>query len=172
MEELLDTFDINGNLLKPQTREFCHTEIPGCYHKSVWIWIVNDKGEILVQKRSSLKKKSPNKWDMPSAGHVDAGETLLQACVRETKEELGLDTRENDFVFLKEMLNHKGWEFNEIYLLKTTAKIEEFVLQKEEVSEVKYFNYDEFIKLLYSNDFAPHSKDYKDWVKIELKKYV
>lgn len=57
MEELLDTFDINGNLLKPQTREFCHTENPGCYHKSVWIWIVNDKGEILVQKRSSLKKK-------------------------------------------------------------------------------------------------------------------
>ena len=47
-----------------------------------------------MQKRAATKKKSPNKYDMPSAGHVDAGETLLQAYVRETEEELGLTCKE------------------------------------------------------------------------------
>ena len=172
MEEMLDTYDINGKLLKPQTRAFCHSENPMCYHKAVWIWIINDKNEFLVQKRSHLKRTAPNKWDMPVAGHVDAGETLLQTCVRETKEELGLDVKESDFIFLTEMLKQKSWEFAEIYLLRTTAKIEDFTLQKEEVSKVEYLPYDEFIRLLYSTDFAPHEKDYKDWVSTELKKCI
>ncbi len=32
--------------------------------------------------------------DMPSAGHVVAGETSIEGAVRETKEELGIDTKE------------------------------------------------------------------------------
>lgn len=171
MEELFDTYDINGNYLGIQTKSFCHGENPGCYHKAVWIWIVTGGG-ILVQKRAATKKKSPNKYDMPSAGHVDAGESLLQACVRETQEELGLKTKESDYIFLKEWFNPKGWEFAEIYLLKTKAKISDFKLQKEEVAEVKSFSYDEFVKLLYSDDFCNHAKEYKDWICKELKKHV
>lgn len=109
---------------------------------------------------------------MPSAGHVDAGETLLQACVRETREELGLMTKESDYIFLKEMLNQRGWEFAEIYLLKTSAALSDFKLQTEEVAEVKYLSYDEFVKLLYSEDFCSHAKEYKDWICEELKKYI
>ena len=172
MQEMLDTFDKQGNKLKPQTREFCHGENPNCYHKAVWIWIINENGELLVQKRSSLKKNFPNKWDMPSAGHVDAGETLLQACVRETKEELGIDTKPQDYIFLKEILAEQAWEFGEVFLLKTTAKITDFVLQEEEVLEVKYLPYKDFAKLLFSNEFVPYDDAYKHWVKEELKEFV
>ncbi len=129
------------------------------------------RGGILVQKRALTKKKNPGKWDMPSAGHVDAGETLLEACVRETKEELGLNCSQKDFIFLKEWLNQKDWEFGEVFLLKTTAKISDMKLQKEEVAEVKYLNYDEFVKLLYSDKFCNHATEYKDWVCQVLKQY-
>ena len=170
-EEIFDVYDIHGNHLGVRPKSFCHSENPGVYHKPVWIWIVNDKGQILVQKRAATKKKSPNKYDMPSAGHVDAGETLLQACVRETEEELGLKCKESDFIFLKEWLIQESWEFAEIYLLKTKAKVTDMKLQKEEVAEVKYLDYDEFVKLFYSDDFCNHAKEYNDWVCEVLKKY-
>ncbi len=44
MEEMLDTFDIDGNFLGIKSRSFCHSENPGVYHKPVWIWIKNGEG--------------------------------------------------------------------------------------------------------------------------------
>jgi len=171
MEEMFDVYDENGNHLGVRSKSFCHSENPGVWHKPVWIWIVNRRGGgILVQKRASTKKKSPNKFDMPSAGHVQAGETLRQACVRETKEELGLDVKEENFVFLKEWKNQRGWEFAEIFLLDTDAKVSDMTLQKEEVAEVRWLSFDEFESLLYSEDFCAHAKEYKDWVLKVLEK--
>lgn len=163
MEEMLDTFDINGNFAGVKPRSFCHSENPGVYHKPVWIWIINSKGQILVQKRAKTKKKSPGKWDMPSAGHIDAGETCLSGCVRETYEEFGIYAEEKDF-FLKEFVHPRGWELVQVYLLKKDIDIKDIKLQVEEVECVKWLSYDEFKKLLYSDEFCNHTKEYKDWV--------
>ena len=171
MEELLDTFDINGNFLGIKTKSFCHSETPGVYHKPVWIWIMNNEGEILVQKRALAKKKSPGKWDMPSAGHVEAGESPVQGCVRETEEELGIKCKPKDFIFLKEIVNQHGWELAQIYLLKTNTKIKDMKLQKAEVEQVKWLKYADFVKLFYSDEFCEHEKSYKDWVCDVLKRY-
>ncbi len=164
MEELLDTFDINGNFVGIKPRSFCHSENPGVYHKVVWIWIVNSKGEILVQKRAKTKKKSPCKWDMPSAGHIDAGETCLTGCIRETYEELGIKAEEKDFIFLQEFVNQRGWELAQVYLLKKDIDTKDIKLQAEEVECVKWLPYNDFVSLLYSDDFCNHAKEYKDWV--------
>ena len=170
MEEIFDVFDINGNFLGTRPKSFCHSENPGVYHKPVWIWIINKEGKILVQKRALAKKKNPGKWDMPSAGHVDAGETILQGCVRETFEELGLKTKESDYIFLREFVTQEGWELAQVYLLRTNAETEDMTLQTSEVERVEYLDYDKFVQLLYSDEFCPHKKDYKDWVCEILKK--
>ena len=172
MEEMLDTFDVNGNFLGAKPRSFCHLENPGVYHKPVWIWIINSNGEILVQKRALAKKKSPGKWDMPSAGHIDAGEACLQGCVRETTEELGINVKEEDFIFLKEFINQKGWELVQVYLLQKDIDIKDITLQAEEVECVKWLSYEEFVKLLFSESFCNHSQEYKNWVAEILKKYT
>lgn len=106
---------------------------------------------------------------MPSAGHVDAGETCLEACVRETQEELGLNFKQKDFIFLKEYRFEKGWELAQVYLLKTDKNIKDMTLPKEEVAEVKWLSYDEFIKLFYSPQFCSFTNEYKDWVAKILK---
>ena len=36
---------------------------------------------------------------LPGGGHVDAGESVLHAAVRELKEELGIDVKESDLEF-------------------------------------------------------------------------
>lgn len=56
MEELLDTYDIDGNFLGVKPRSFCHSENPGCYHKAVWIWIINDRGKYLFRKEPLPRK--------------------------------------------------------------------------------------------------------------------
>lgn len=172
MEEMFDTYDKNGRFLGIKPKSFCHGDNPRCFHKAVWIWIVNDKGELLIQKRAACKKHHPNKYGAPSAGHVSAGETLLEACVRETQEELGLSTKPDDYVFWGEMLIEETNEFAETYLLKTSAKVSDMTLQEEEVAMVKYLTYDEFVSLIHSEEFCVGFKNYNNWICERMKTYL
>lgn len=169
MEEIFDIYTREGKHLGTKEKSICHTENPGFYHKPVWVWIINSKNEILVQKRSPYKKNQPNLWDMPSAGHVIAGETSIHGAVRETYEELGIKTNESDYKFICEYIYDEFWEIAQIYLLKLDIDISDLVIQKEEVSEVKWLSYEEFKKLFYSNEFVPYDNDYRELVLKMLK---
>lgn len=90
MGEFFDILDEQGNKTgKIKKREDVHRD--GDWHKSVHIWIVNDKNEVLLQKRSPNKDSHPNMWDISCAGHLIAGDTSISGALREAKEELGLD---------------------------------------------------------------------------------
>ncbi len=163
-KELLDTYDINNKFLGVQTREFCHGENPKCYHKAVYIWIKNKDGQILVQQKSMKKLHSPGKWDMPVAGHVKASETLLDACVREVKEELGISISKNEFIYKQQYLYEKGHQFCEIFVVNENLDLSKVKLQTEEVEQIKWLNFDEFVNLLFSDNFANHPIEYRQLV--------
>jgi len=57
----------------------------------VRVFVFNAQGELFVQHRGATVKIWPNRWDSSAAGHVDPGETPLQAAVREMQEELGIE---------------------------------------------------------------------------------
>ena len=57
-----------------------------------------------MQQRSSMVEKNPLKWDVTSAGHIQAGQTSKEAAVREVLEEVGLKIKEED---LKYILTYK-----------------------------------------------------------------
>ena len=48
----------------------------GNFHRTAHVWIINDKNELLLQKRSASKKSHPNCWDISGAGHIRAGESV------------------------------------------------------------------------------------------------
>ena len=106
---------------------------------------------------------------MPSAGHVVAGETSIEGAVRETYEELGIETKESDYKFIGEYIADKSFEIAQIYLLKRDLDISKLHLQKEEVSEVKLLSYDEFKNLFYSSKFVPFDNEYRELVLKMLK---
>ena len=162
MEEILDIYTRDGEYLGTKEKSICKSKNPGFYHKPVWIWIINDNGELLVQRRAACKKVSPNKWDMPSAGHVLAGETILEGAVRETYEELGVKTKESDYNFMFQYIFEGASALAQVYLLKLNTN--DFILQKSEVAEVKWLKYDDFKELLLSDDFAPHDYEYRELV--------
>ena len=164
MEEIFDIYTRDGEYIGTDLKSVCHSKNPRGYHKPVWIWIINSKNEILVQKRAANKKNHPNKWDMPSAGHVVAGETPIQGAIRETFEELGIKTKEGDYKFICEYIQDKSFEIAQVYLLKMNIDISKLNLQKDEVSEVKWLSYEEFKKVLLSNEFVPFDNEYKELV--------
>lgn len=57
----------------------------------VWLWRKVGAGlEILLQKRALTKKRKPGYCHISAGGHIDLGETAVEAAVRETREELGV----------------------------------------------------------------------------------
>lgn len=172
MEEIFDVFNRNGDCLGNKPKSFCHSQNPGVYHKPVWIWILNKKGEILLQKRAATKKWLPNKWDSSATGHVCSGETMVQGCKREVFEELGIMSDESNFKFWGEYIADSVWEIGQIFMLESNVDISQLKIQIEEVSEVKWFNFDEFKAMLYSDDFVPYDKDYKDMIIEKILEYL
>ncbi len=59
-------------------------------HRSVCILILNNKSQLLLQKRSENKDTYPGYWTLSVTGHVTYGQTYLQAAKRELLEELSL----------------------------------------------------------------------------------
>ena len=144
--ELLDVFDEKGNFTgvsKP--RQEVHEE--GLWHKIACVFIINSKGEVLMQKRSEFKMTNPNGWTCSASGHVDAGETSKQGAIREAKEEIGVDFSFNDLNVLDSNLN-----LTRFYYVKCNESEDFFTIQESELSCVKWFDLDEVIQLIEKND--------------------
>ena len=154
--ELLDVVDENNNLTGiKEDKDIIHQK--GLWHRAVYAFIIDKKGNVLLQKRSANKKMWPNMWDVTVGGHVDSNEFGRQALIREVKEELGIDIKDDDIKYLigstsinkKENIIDK--HYNECYLITKEIDIEKIDLQKEEVSEVKYFTKREILERINNN---------------------
>ncbi len=60
---------------------------------SIAVGLLRQQGRLLLGKRSAHRRAYPGVWDLPG-GHVEAGETIEQALVRELREELGVTPTE------------------------------------------------------------------------------
>jgi isopentenyldiphosphate isomerase len=60
------------------------------WHEVVNIWIINAKGEVLLQLRSPKVELSPNVWDVAVGTHLRPGENPEAAAIRALQSELGL----------------------------------------------------------------------------------
>ncbi len=147
--ELLDVLDENGNYTgRTEERQIVHSD--GLWHIHVGVWIMNKKGELLFQKRSMEKKVNPGKWSR-TGGHVDSGETPLEAIQRETYEEIGVKIPTDKFKLLsirKEevyLTNYKviNRHFIYSYFALVDYKIEDYSMQEEEISDLKYMTIEE-----------------------------
>ena len=146
--EKYELVDRNGNktgkiLTKMETYNL--NNIPnGYYMPVVGVVIINENNEILLQKRSKLKKINPNKWGI-CGGKVDLGETPLDAGIRETFEEIGILLKKDELKFLSMDTNEKS-HFT-VYYVRKNVGINECKLQKEELEEVRHFKIEELEEL-------------------------
>jgi isopentenyl-diphosphate delta-isomerase type 1 len=87
--EYLDIVDENDLVIGRDTRANVHTEHK--IHRGVHVFVVNAKGELLIQRRASTRSYYPGFWDASVGGQVLAGESYEQAASRELLEELSCE---------------------------------------------------------------------------------
>ncbi len=167
MDEKFDVLNELGEFTgQVASREDCHKK--GLWHRAVYAFIIDKNSNVLLQKRSKEKKLWPNLWDVTLGGHVDSGEFGRQALIREAKEELGLDLNDDDIKYLvgSTSINIKGniinKHYNECYLIKKDIDVSKIKLQKEEVSEVKYFSKEDILNRI-SNNFEGLTEKTGPW---------
>ena len=151
--ELIQIVDENGNFTgQIIDKEEAHDK--NLLHNEVAAFIINDKKQVLLQKRSANKRFNPNKWAL-CAGHVDAYESLEDAILREIKEEVGLDISKDDLHQFGEReftIRDSNSHITYFYYIRSNLNEKDFVIQKEELSEVKWFDIDDVIEMIKKND--------------------
>ena len=95
-------FAPNGEMLVGHSAtadQFTNNLVMGAAH--IWLWRTTPEGvEILLQKRSKSKRTWPSYYDVSTAGHINAGESIVECAVRESKEEVGLDIVSDDLYYV------------------------------------------------------------------------
>lgn len=151
--ELIQIVDKNGNFTgEVMDKEEAHDK--NLLHNEVAAFIINGKGQVLLQKRSVNKRFNPNKWAL-CAGHVDAYESFESAILREIKEEIGIDVNPNELMSFGEReftIRDLNSHITYFYYVKLNLNEKDFIIQEEELSEVKWFDIDKVIEMIKLKD--------------------
>ena len=126
----------------------------GRYYITVVIFIQNTKGKFLIQKRTA---KKDGKW-ATTGGHPISGETSKQGIITEIKEELGLKVQNSNIQLFKTIKTED--DFVDLYYLKENIDINNVVLQKGEVDEVKWASIEEIKCMIEKNEFSESHKEF------------
>lgn len=152
MDEWLPIVDKNGNVQGRALRSICHN---GSFllHPVVHLHLFNSVGELCLQKRASTKDIQPNKWDTAVGGHIGENESIEVALKRETFEELGVE----NFVFQKAFSytfrSAVEYELINVFVACYDGQIN---FDEQEISDVRFWNFNEIISMKGSNVFTPN----------------
>ncbi|MBI3576520.1 NUDIX domain-containing protein [Candidatus Gottesmanbacteria bacterium] len=145
LNELFIVVDKKDNIIGFRTRYECHHN-KSLIHRAVGVVVFDNKGRILLQKRSLTKDLQPGYWGISAAGHVSKGETYEQAVKRELMEELGVDV-------LVEHVNTRSFEDereSEMHALYRVLYEGPFRTSPEEIDHVEFFGKEELAEKIKS----------------------
>lgn len=140
MEEILDIIDEEDHVVG--SAPFSEVHKNNHLHRIIHVFVVNSKGEILLQLRSHNKPTYQGYWTMSIGGHVSSGEDYIDAAIREGKEELGLviDTKDLEFLGKNDYVNDVGHKIKyQVYKLYSDGP---FTPDPYEADKVEFFSLD------------------------------
>ena len=92
----LNIVDEAGNIIGEETRERIHRE--GLLHKIVHVWFYTADKKLIFQRRGKNAETHPNQLDATAGGHVEMGQSDIEAAIAETKEETGVLLEQSELV--------------------------------------------------------------------------
>jgi len=116
----------------------------GEYGLVVCVWVYDGQGKILMTRRAPGKTYAGT-WEN-SGGAAKAGETSLQAIVRELYEETGIQARPEEFKLLESAKDNIA--FYDHYCLRRATPLSEIVLLPGETDDAKWVTFDEIHEMI------------------------
>ncbi len=134
----------------------------GLWHRAAHVYVVNSKGDVLLQRRLGNKSLRPGRWYISAGAHIRAGETSKGTAVRQLKEELGVVVPEGALLYAgtatkKHVLLYGTYinnEFDDIFVLRADLDLEKVKKAGNAFydGEVSWFPISEFRKYIQGND--------------------
>lgn len=120
---------------------------PGDFHLVIDAWIRGSDGRYLITRRTPDKDPFPGLWE-PTCGAAQAGDTSLDAALREVREELGIQLAPEAGRLLDRYIDIPYRTHMDIWLFEVDVPMESIVLQAEEVDDVRWATKAEIIAMV------------------------
>ena len=157
--EYLDIYDENKKLTGRRTVRG-ERRGKGEYVLGVVVWIVNGRGELLITLRSPEKDSWPDYWEN-TGGAVLAGESSVEGCLRELREETGIRAEASELTFLD---TEKGKDtFFDVYAVRRDVTLDELSLQPGETADAMWVTVERFEEMCADGSVAePIAEHYRN----------
>lgn len=156
MEQVILVDDFDNEI---GTMEKIEAHRKSVLHRAVSVFIVNNQGKWLLQRRAFDKYHSGGLWTNSCCTHPRPGETSVQAAMRRLNEEMGITAGLKEiFQFkYKNILNNDltEHELDHVFIGFTNEKP---IINTDEVAEWRYVTYKKLI-----SEIMKHPSNYTVW---------
>jgi len=136
-------------------------------HRAFSVFILNEKGELLLQQRAASKYHSPMLWTNTCCSHQRVGESNIEAGKRRLQEEMGFVTELKEvFSFIYKAPFDNGLTEHELDHVMVGAYNEDPAINLKEVDSFKWMTLED-IKV----EMEAYPEIYTEWFKIIFKEY-
>lgn len=150
-DEIFPIVESDGRVVGSATRNECHSGSM-LLHPVVHLHLFNSRGELFLQHRPAWKDIQPNRWDSGVGGHVDFGEEIIDALMRESREELGVEGFIPQLLCSYVFQSDRERELVHVY----TTIFDGEVKPTEELDGGKFWSSDEIFNSLGQDIFTPN----------------
>jgi len=150
-EEYFDVVNEEDEIIGQAKRSECHEK--NLIHRAIFIFIFNDEGKLLLQKRSRFKDLYKGYWTASASGHLSPWERYTQAAKRELKEELGvkLPLTRSFLVKVRQKIDSGNVK---LFIGKSNGP---FSFNRREIEKVDFFSLTEIKKMIKNEKkFTPY----------------
>ncbi|NCB50860.1 MAG: NUDIX domain-containing protein [Clostridia bacterium] len=149
--EILDLYNENGERLGSTMDRSNWKKGRDEYVKVVHVFLMNAKGEILIQQRAFSKEVWPGRWSI-LGGFVQSREEPEKAVLRETSEEYGVDISDYPRRMIHRILQRPRGVIMDYWIVLADIPIKNITCQPEEVESAVYVTPEELYGI-YSDAF-------------------
>ena len=165
IEDKVILVDNNDNQIGLMPKLEAHEK--GVLHRAFSVFIFNNDGELMLQRRALTKYHSPGLWTNTCCSHQRDGETNIISGKRRLNEEMGFDTElfeKTSFIYKAKFDN--GLTEHEFDHVVVGSFFGNPIINELEVCDWKWENLD-----LLKIDLKTNPNNYTEWFKIIFLKF-
>ena len=158
MGEYWDVLNEQGEKTGKRLRRTAYNQLAsGEYHLVVHIWIINSKGEFLIQRRSRERLPMPGEW-AATGGSVLSGEESQAAAIRELQEELGIRVLPGEIHYLRQFKRKNS--IIDFWWARVDANLSSLTLDPNEVEEARWVSRSVLRQMIQQKQFHNYGRNY------------